>query len=194
MYKLLATAAVAATMMAAPAAAVSMNGTLGVSFLGVNADISPIDVGSTLTVTGLAASGSVTGDFTGLTPTVLSTVSPFVATNGSAFSFTSVFGDFTGTVSNVVASGPTSNRSLVAYALGTFTPLGTFASYDPGAASLTFSFTQNNQGEEAGAIQGGFTLSTPPAGVPEPASWAMLITGFGLSGYAMRRRRAAVAA
>jgi hypothetical protein len=32
------------------------------------------------------------------------------------------------------------------------------------------------------------------AGVPEPASWAMLIAGFGLTGAAMRRRRVAVAA
>lgn len=30
--------------------------------------------------------------------------------------------------------------------------------------------------------------------IPEPASWAMLISGFGLTGAAMRRRRAAVAA
>lgn len=30
--------------------------------------------------------------------------------------------------------------------------------------------------------------------VPEPASWAMLITGFGLIGFAMRRRSAAIAA
>ena len=31
----------------------------------------------------------------------------------------------------------------------------------------------------------------PPGGVPEPASWAMLIVGFGLTGAAMRRRKAA---
>ncbi|WP_372917730.1 PEPxxWA-CTERM sorting domain-containing protein, partial [Sandarakinorhabdus sp.] len=31
-------------------------------------------------------------------------------------------------------------------------------------------------------------------GVPEPASWAMLIAGFGLTGAAMRRRRTVVAA
>lgn len=31
-------------------------------------------------------------------------------------------------------------------------------------------------------------------GVPEPANWAMLIAGFGLTGAAMRRRRAALAA
>lgn len=34
----------------------------------------------------------------------------------------------------------------------------------------------------------------PPTAVPEPASWAMLIAGFGLTGAAMRRRRRMVAA
>lgn len=35
----------------------------------------------------------------------------------------------------------------------------------------------------------------PVAGaVPEPATWAMMIGGFGLTGFAMRRRQAAVAA
>ena len=37
----------------------------------------------------------------------------------------------------------------------------------------------------------GFTVGTA---VPEPASWAMLIAGFGLTGAAMRRRRSAVLA
>ena len=37
-----------------------------------------------------------------------------------------------------------------------------------------------------------FTVGTP--GVPEPASWALMIGGFGAAGVAMRRRRAAVAA
>lgn len=34
----------------------------------------------------------------------------------------------------------------------------------------------------------------PVGGVPEPASWAMLIAGFGLTGAAMRRRRVAATA
>jgi hypothetical protein len=37
------------------------------------------------------------------------------------------------------------------------------------------------------------TLSVAPANVPEPASWALLIAGFGLTGAAMRRRRRALA-
>jgi hypothetical protein len=36
-----------------------------------------------------------------------------------------------------------------------------------------------------------FTASTPAA-VPEPASWALMIGGFGLAGAAMRRRPATV--
>lgn len=33
-------------------------------------------------------------------------------------------------------------------------------------------------------------FARPVGGVPEPASWAMLLTGFGLAGFAMRRTRA----
>lgn len=44
----------------------------------------------------------------------------------------------------------------------------------------------------------GFTVGVdsvaPANGVPEPASWAMLIAGFGLTGAAMRRRRTVAAA
>ena len=35
---------------------------------------------------------------------------------------------------------------------------------------------------------------TPSVAVPEPASWAMLIAGFGLVGAAARRRRTALTA
>lgn len=33
----------------------------------------------------------------------------------------------------------------------------------------------------------------PPAGVPEPATWALMIAGFGLTGATLRRRQAALA-
>ena len=36
-------------------------------------------------------------------------------------------------------------------------------------------------------------IVAPPGGVPEPASWALMIAGFGLSGSALRRRRQVVA-
>ena len=43
---------------------------------------------------------------------------------------------------------------------------------------------------DSGALLG---FEKTPAGVPEPASWAMLIAGFGLVGAAARRRRPAMA-
>ena len=33
------------------------------------------------------------------------------------------------------------------------------------------------------------TITDPPAGVPEPAAWGLMIVGFGLTGAALRRRR-----
>lgn len=39
----------------------------------------------------------------------------------------------------------------------------------------------------------GVTISNGPAAVPEPASWAMMVAGFGVIGFALRRRPAASA-
>ncbi|MBS0480199.1 MAG: PEP-CTERM sorting domain-containing protein [Proteobacteria bacterium] len=41
----------------------------------------------------------------------------------------------------------------------------------------------------AGGLSSNFEVAAT-AGVPEPATWAMMIMGFGLMGYSMRRRRA----
>lgn len=170
-----------------------MDGTFAASIVGISSNTASIDLGSVLTNTAVTIIGSATGEMSTATSTIL-TVSQFTATDGAAYSFTSSIGNFTGTLNNVLSVGPESNRVLTAFALGTFSPAGSFASFNAGPASLTFSFTQNNAN---GAISGGFTLATPPVaapGVPEPAAWAMLIAGFGLTGAAMRRRRIAVAA
>ena len=47
---------------------------------------------------------------------------------------------------------------------------------------------------DSGLAYAGVFMDGNPIGVPEPASWAMLIAGFGLVGAAARRRRSAVAA
>ena len=190
-FKTLAIAAAAFGLAATPAAAVSMNGTLAASMFGISSDTPSIDIGSILGNSGTFVSGS-TGDFSSTPLSQPLTVGTFTFTNGNAVGFTSTIGNFTGTLNSVQSDGAPTNRVLSGYALGTFTPEGIFSTFDAGLASLTFSFTQNNA---EGAISGGFTLSTPPATVPEPAAWAMLIAGFGLTGAAMRRRGArAVAA
>lgn len=53
-------------------------------------------------------------------------------------------------------------------------------------AGGTFASNENNR------VQ--FLIGNSPAPVPEPATWAMMIGGFGIVGSALRRRRALVAA
>jgi len=55
---------------------------------------------------------------------------------------------------------------------------------------LTLGYSYNDFGLDDIALQGPSVAS----GAPEPASWALMIGGFGLAGAALRRRRAAVAA
>ena len=50
------------------------------------------------------------------------------------------------------------------------------------------------EGIEIGDPRTGVTLIGSAAAVPEPASWALMIAGFGLTGAAMRRRRVALTA
>ena len=50
-------------------------------------------------------------------------------------------------------------------------------------------FVEGTWGSNGGAYSG--TLNYIPAGVPEPAAWALMIAGFGLVGGAMRGRRQA---
>ncbi len=85
---------------------------------------------------------------------------------------------------------------------GTF--LTTDFSQDGGAFSLTIvdgvdydiftSISLRDSGNVDLALDWAITYDTPVGGaVPEPATWAMLILGFGLVGASARRRRAAIA-
>jgi hypothetical protein len=69
----------------------------------------------------------------------------------------------------------------------------TFSFNKTGLVSLTFKAVTTNE------IQtDNFVLSAPGGttgtGVPEPATWALMLAGFGLAGSALRRRRAVAAA
>ena len=58
------------------------------------------------------------------------------------------------------------------------------------ASQYTLTINGNNSG--AGSLGGSITIS--PSAVPEPATWAMMLLGFGAVGFAMRRRRSPVLA
>lgn len=65
-----------------------------------------------------------------------------------------------------------------------------------GMNSLTFVYTGADQGmdDEAWAIADLVIRDSMTTSVPEPATWALVIAGFGLSGLALRRRRGGAAA
>jgi hypothetical protein len=67
------------------------------------------------------------------------------------------------------------------YALGTFTFIGTGSDTLSIAAKTDSNYWQLDDV----SVTGG----SLPSGVPEPATWAMMIGGFGLTGVAMRRGR-----
>ena len=60
-----------------------------------------------------------------------------------------------------------------------------------GASQYTLAINGNNSG--AGSLGGSITIRQAAA-VPEPATWAMMLFGFGAVGFAMRRRRRPVLA
>jgi hypothetical protein len=112
-----------------------------------------------------------------------------------------VFNDANGGTYNYSVSSVRTNafvNSPGAFSSGTLFTLGnlinTNLSYlTPTPTSLSIQF--NSTG--ASAFSSALTLSVPPVGasaVPEPASWAMMISGFGLIGGAMRRRKSQVTA
>jgi hypothetical protein len=80
------------------------------------------------------------------------------------------------------ASAPNSS-SFSLYLLGS--TVDTFLGYAPTATSLTLTFGSTSGSPYSVAA----SLAVPPAGtVPEPATWALTLIGFGAMGAAMRRR------
>jgi hypothetical protein len=75
-------------------------------------------------------------------------------------------------------------------------PLGGYNSFfnADNSTSVTARAYSNNEGGFAGT-SGALvtTFSTVAGGVPEPASWALMIVGFGLVGGSLRQRRSAIA-
>ena len=70
--------------------------------------------------------------------------------------------------------------------------LGSTRNYAPAANYINLYNTGPDlpvAGNGPGSIAASATYVDVTGQVPEPASWAMLIAGFGLSGAAMRRRR-----
>jgi hypothetical protein len=66
------------------------------------------------------------------------------------------------------------------------------ASYSDGFAVTAYNFTGNLTGINFRVVEAD-TLPGITFSIPEPATWALMLAGFAMTGYALRRRRASVA-
>ncbi|WP_254602107.1 PEPxxWA-CTERM sorting domain-containing protein [Sphingomonas bacterium] len=163
----------------------------------VNYSVSPSTVafnGTTFELTGtggFSAVGGLLGSMLGtlsFSTTVNSTISQVV---NNFFSFADgSSGQYIFSLDSVTTTAYTVNpgvsQSFGLYLLGS--TVDTNLGYTATPTSLTMTFNQTgNSGFSASG-----TLAVPPAGsVPEPASWAMMVGGFGLLGATLRRKRTA---
>ncbi len=125
----------------------------------------------------------------------------FVAPNAGSYTYTinlESVGTDTGTgtgyrtftsLAGVVTSLGT--RSL----LPTYTSTGTLTGTQTLALGEVFGVIVDFNGDYGGDSTGvNFSIATVPATVPEPATWGLMIVGFGMVGFSARRRRNVVAA
>ncbi len=109
-----------------------------------------------------------------------------VSVNGGA-GISSVFGGGVNTNFDMVPNnfGPAANYFAADFLDPTFSHLQLYLA--PGLYSISIT------GDGKGGLPAGFgvRLDSP---VPEPATWALMITGFGLAGIGLRRRRGVAAA
>lgn len=121
--------------------------------------------GTLLTSTFVAATASTPGQY------VFQSIAPVMLVGGQQY-----------TVVNFVGQN--------AWAFGPVTATGAAFNYNSYTYGPSLAFTVNTGGSGPAYLGPNLILSA----VPEPASWALLIAGFGSIGLAMRTRRQAVAA
>ena len=132
--------------------------------------------GTTGTLNGTLTFSNVVGV---VLPETLSDFFVFSDAQGGTYNFST-----TSVQTNSLFNNPGVSTSGTLYVLGSITDSNlNLLTATP--ASLSIQFNSTGRSPYSSAL----TLSVPPAGVPEPATWAMLIVGMGMVGVALRRRR-----
>jgi hypothetical protein len=187
-----------AAIASAPAQATSIpDGTAGVLVVPTPA-VNLAGTPKTFSVSGLTFQNFGTGGFgsvaghTGVMSGVVSFSGTVGATIAQSLSDFLTFddglgGNFEFSVSSVKTLAYTSDPSatgVTLYLLGS--TLDTVLGYASTPTSLTLTFNSTNSSPFTASA----TLAVPPSGsVPEPATWGMIVVGFGAMGAAMRRRQ-----
>jgi len=162
------------------------------------APVAPCDLGLT-TPDASACSGYYSGNLINGSPTDLQAQADAIALLPGDYTFdTSTWADVDAT-KVLTLTGPDSNQidfgttlfgeTIVGAHFGNVAgPAGNvsvFWLFDFGTEGATSITLDDVQGFSNAAL---YTTGTPPA-VPEPATWSMMLMGFGAAGYAMRKRR-----
>jgi hypothetical protein len=145
----------------------------------------PVAIFGTMgSLTSASGTGSVSGtlNFSDTVGAVL----PDVVTNFMTFADKSG-GDFTFNVSSVETIAYAHNAgvstSVTLYLLGTAGDTHLGLGYSPTSETITVNQTGTS------AFSSSASIASPPSmGTPEPAAWAMMLVGFGLSGMVIRLR------
>jgi hypothetical protein len=160
-------------------------------------------VGATVLAVGSAASAAVTVDASSMTwsgPTTTNTTTTIGYTDtglANPFSEWLQFTSDLGGLYSIVASTSSASVNFTSIVLtGPNGPFNLLPGFDNGTVEFwsldnfnlqagTYTLTLNGTNSQTGALSGNITMNP----VPEPATWAMMLLGFGAVGFAMRRRR-----
>lgn len=153
--------------------------------------VSPCDV-ALPTPDATACSGYFSGNLLNNSPADVTNQIDAIAALNSGFTFDGNFNALTaGTLmnGNELHFGQTLfGQTIIGAHFGNIAgPAGnvsTFWLFDLGTTGANFITLDNPEGFSNAVL---YTTEAP--GVPEPATWAMMLLGFGVAGYAMRRRR-----
>lgn len=116
--------------------------------------------------------------------------------NGGLFSQGISFGQGTGVLANLTGANgffaPTATFNRTVLSTDPF-GMSSFSFVATNAGSIRLGFGSNSQ-DNVGPLLDNVTLDITSGAVPEPATWLMMIAGFGFIGAAMRRKRHTVSA
>jgi hypothetical protein len=139
--------------------------------------------GTTGSLTSASGSGSILGtlDFSNavgtVVPDVVSGFMSFADTSGGSFVFD------VASVKTLSYASTSNSTSISLYLLGTVSDANLGLTSAPTSETLTVNKTGTS------AFSASATVAAPPSlGTPEPAAWAMMLMGFGLSGAVIRQR------